>query len=95
MSNILVFAEIRDGVFKGINAELVTAAQTLVTGGGEVYFALIGDGLDAQVEDAKKYKVNKVFTVTGPDLAAYSSQGYATAMEAIRARTIAVRMEYS
>ena len=83
MSNILVFAEIRDGVFKGINAELVTAAQTLVTGGGEVYFALIGDGLDAQVEEAKKYKVNKVFTVTGPDLTAYSSQGYATAMEAI------------
>ncbi|MCK4775772.1 MAG: hypothetical protein KAT30_13335, partial [Candidatus Krumholzibacteria bacterium] len=84
MSNILVFAEIRDGVFKGINAELVTAAQTLVTsGGGEVYFALIGDGLDAQVDEAKKYEVNKVFTVTGPELAAYSSQGYATAMEAI------------
>jgi electron transfer flavoprotein alpha subunit len=84
MSNILVFAEIRDGVFKGINAELVTAAQALATsGGGEIHFALIGDGLDAQVEEAKKFAVNKVFTVTGPELAAYSSQGYAVAMEAI------------
>ncbi len=84
MSNILVFAEIRDGVFKGINAELVTAAQALASsGGGEVHFALIGDGLDAQVDDAKKYAVNKIFTVTGPELAAYSSQGYAAAMETI------------
>jgi electron transfer flavoprotein alpha subunit len=84
MSNILIFAEIRDGVFKGINAELVTAAQALASsGGGEVQFALIGDGLDAQIEEAKKYPVARIFTVSGPELASYSSQGYAVALEAV------------
>lgn len=84
MSNILVYAEIRDGVFKGINAELVTAAQSLAQStGGEVHMALVGDGLDAQVEEAKKYNVAKIFTAANPALSAYSSQGYAAAMEAV------------
>jgi electron transfer flavoprotein alpha subunit len=84
MSNILVYAEIRDGVFKGINAELITAAQSLAqSSGGEVHVGLVGDGLDAHVEEAKKYSVAKVFTVEDAELAVYSTQGYATAMEAI------------
>jgi electron transfer flavoprotein alpha subunit len=84
MSNILVYAEIRDGVFKGINAELIAAAQSLAQpSGGEVHVALVGDGLDAQAEEAKKYAVAKIFKVSNPDLAAYSSQGYAAALEAV------------
>ncbi len=88
MSNVLVYTEIRDGVFKGINAELIAAAQNLSQStGGEIHLALIGSGLDAQVEEAKKYAVNKIFTVDAPELADYSSQGYAIALEAVMARS--------
>jgi electron transfer flavoprotein alpha subunit len=84
MSNILVYAEIREGVFKGINAELITAAQSLAqSSGGEVHMALVGDALDAHVAEAKKYPIAKLFTVSDPELSDYSSQGYASAMEAI------------
>jgi len=88
MSNVLVYTEIRDGVFKGINAELIAAAQSLSqAAGGEIHLALIGSGLDAQVEEAKKYAVNKIFTVDAPELAEYSSQGYAIALEAVMAQS--------
>lgn len=84
MSNILIFAEIRDGVFKGINAELITAAHSLVQAtGGEVHIAVLGSGVEAQAAEAAKYDVSKVFTVDKPELADYSSQGYAIAMEAV------------
>lgn len=86
MSNILVFAEIRDGVFKNINAELITAALSLAQsegGGGEVHLGLVGDNVEAQVEEAKKFAVNKVFVAKDATLAHYSSQGFAIALEAI------------
>lgn len=83
MSNILVFAEIRDGIFKNINAELIAAARSLVGGGGGVHLAVIGEDLDAHVEVAKKYPVDKIFVAKDGALAKYSSQGYAVALAAI------------
>jgi electron transfer flavoprotein alpha subunit len=83
MSNILIIAEIRGGVFKGINAELVTAANSLAqAAGGEVHVAVLGSGVDAQAAEAARYEVSKVFAVDHADLADYSSQGYAIALEA-------------
>lgn len=88
MSNILVYSEIRDGVFKGINAELITVAGELAgASGGEVHVALIGSGLEPVVEVAKGYPVARVLTVDSPELANYSTQGYATAMEAVIAES--------
>jgi len=84
MGNILVFAEVRGGVFKGINAELITAANSLVqAAGGEVHVAVLGSGIDAMAAEAAKYGASKVFTADNADLADYSSQGYAIALEAI------------
>jgi electron transfer flavoprotein alpha subunit len=84
MSNILIFAEIRGDAFKGINAELVTAARSLAqSSGGEVHFAVLGSGVDAHAAEAAKYDVSKVFTVDNGELADYSSQGYALALEAV------------
>jgi electron transfer flavoprotein alpha subunit len=84
MSNILVFAEVREGVFKGINAELVTAAHGLAGSlGGEVHMAVLGSGAESQASEAAKYDVSKVFAVDSPELADYSSQGYAIALEAV------------
>jgi electron transfer flavoprotein alpha subunit len=84
MSNILIYAEIRDGVFKGINAELITAANGLAQStGGEVHVAVLGSGVDAPAAEAAKYEVSKVFTVDKPELTDYSSQGYSIALEAV------------
>jgi electron transfer flavoprotein alpha subunit len=84
MSDILVFAEVRGGVFKGINAELIAAARTLApAAGGEVYVAVLGGGIDAPASEAAKFEVAKVFTVDSPELTDYSSQGYAVALEAV------------
>jgi len=87
MSNILVYAEIRDGVFKNINAELITAARKLTEGGGEVHLAVIGGDVDAQVETAKTYPVDKIFVCKDDALAGYSSQGYAAALAAVMAQS--------
>jgi electron transfer flavoprotein alpha subunit len=86
MSNILVFAEIRDGVFKNINAEMIAAAVSLARGGGqggEVHVGLVGDNLDPLVEEAKKYAVDTIYVVKDSTLAHYSTQGYAAALQAI------------
>ncbi|MDH4035870.1 MAG: electron transfer flavoprotein subunit alpha/FixB family protein [Candidatus Krumholzibacteria bacterium] len=81
---ILVFGEIRGGALKPIAREIVTAANALSqSGGGPVSIALIGDGLDAAVNDAKSLPAGKVFVARDAQLAAYSSEGYTTALKAI------------
>ena len=83
-NGILVFGEIRDGAFKGVGRELVTAAKELSSaGGGPVSLALVGNGIDAVVEEAKGYGVEKVYVATDAALADYATQAYAVAMEAI------------
>ncbi len=60
MSNdVLVFAEVRDGVFKGITRELITAAAELAgKTGGVVSVVVVGGAIDAAVEEAKSYPVS-------------------------------------
>jgi electron transfer flavoprotein alpha subunit len=82
-NNILVFAEIRDGDFKKINGELVSAAKMLAEkNGGGVFMAVMGDGIDAAVDEAKSFDIQKVFAVRSPALARYSTEGYAAGLEA-------------
>ncbi len=85
MSNdILVFAEIRDGSFKNINRELVSAAKSLAEKtGGAVHIAALGHDIDAAVTEASKYVDGKVYAVKSPLLEKYSTQGYASGMEAV------------
>jgi len=85
MSNVLVYAEIREGVFKGINAELITAAQSLAKEtGGEVQLALVGSDVDPErVGEARRFDLARVFVAKHSELAHYSSQGHAMALEAI------------
>jgi electron transfer flavoprotein alpha subunit len=81
---ILVFGEVRGGALKAITRELVTAASALsASGGGPVSVALIGDGLDAAINEAKSLPVGKVFVAKDAQLASYSSEGYAAALKAI------------
>ncbi|MEE9271090.1 MAG: electron transfer flavoprotein subunit alpha/FixB family protein [Candidatus Krumholzibacteria bacterium] len=85
MSNdILVFAEIRDRSFKNINREMVSAAKSLAEKtGGAVHIAALGHDIDAAVTEAGKYVDGKVYAVKSPLLEKYSTQGYASGMEAV------------
>jgi electron transfer flavoprotein alpha subunit len=83
-NNILVFAEIRDGDFKKINGELVSAAKLLgEKNGGAVQMAVLGDGIEAAVDEAKGFDLQKVFAAKSPVLARYSTEGYTSALEAV------------
>ncbi|UCH84671.1 MAG: electron transfer flavoprotein subunit alpha/FixB family protein [Candidatus Latescibacterota bacterium] len=83
-NDILVFAEIRDGSFKKINAELISAGLNLAEkSGGAVNVAALGGDIDAAIEDARKYPIQKVYAVKNAVLANYSTQGFADALEAV------------
>jgi electron transfer flavoprotein alpha subunit len=85
MSNdILVFAEVRDGVFKPGNRELVSAATKLSSGtGGGVDIAVLGHDATDAVEAAKTLASGKVYSVNSPVLEKYSTQGFASGLEAV------------
>ncbi len=85
MSNdILVFAEIRDGVFKQVNNELVTAAAELGgKSGGAVHMAVMGQDIDEAIEKAKAVTPGKVYVVKSPVLERYSTEGFASGLEAV------------
>jgi len=84
-NGILVFGEIRDGTLKPIHRELIAAAQKLSgAGGGPVNIALVGGaGVDGALDAAKSCGAEKVYVARDAALDAYSSQGYAAALQAI------------
>ncbi len=60
-NDVLVFAEIRDGQLKKINAEVVTAAAKIAgKSGGAVDIALLGNAVDKAVEQAAVLPVRSV-----------------------------------
>lgn len=85
MSNdVLVLAEVRDGEFKKINREIITAASELAAKtGGAVSVAVIGGSVDAAINEAKSYPVAKVYAVKSPLLEGYSTQGFAAGLESV------------
>jgi len=81
---ILVFGEVRGGTLKPITRELITAANALAqAGGGVVSVALVGEGAEKALAEAKALPVARVFAAKHPLLASYSSQGYAAALTEI------------
>ena len=81
---ILIFGEVRGGALKAITRELVNAANQLSqSGGGPVSLALVGEGTDQALAEAKSLPVARVFTAKHPLLASYSSQGYAVALASV------------
>ena len=83
-NDVLVFAEIRSGQFKKINRELVSAATKLAgKTGGSVDIALLGHGIDGAVAEAMSLPVRTVFVVESPILEKYSTEGFASGLEAV------------
>jgi electron transfer flavoprotein alpha subunit len=82
-NDVLVFAEVRGGQFKKINAELVSAGAKLAgKTGGAVDMVVLGNGIDAAVQEAVALPVRRLYAVKSPVLERYSTEGYAGALEA-------------
>src|SRR5262245_2723608 len=61
-NGILIFGEVRAGRLKPITRELITAANQLSqAGAGPVSLALVGEGVDAALGEAKALPVSKVY----------------------------------
>jgi electron transfer flavoprotein alpha subunit len=83
-NDVLVFAEVRGGEFKKINRELVTAAERLAgKSGGAVHIAVLGGAIDKAVGEAMTLPVKRVYAVGSPVLESYSTEGYASGLEAV------------
>ncbi|HEY3294098.1 MAG TPA: electron transfer flavoprotein subunit alpha/FixB family protein [bacterium] len=74
MANILVFCEAKGGKLKPVSKEMVSAAKTL---GGDVHAVVFGEAADAASLGA--YGASKVMQIANPELAHYSTEGYAQA----------------
>jgi electron transfer flavoprotein alpha subunit len=83
MSNgILVFIEHKAGVLNRTSLEAVAAAQILAQGTGKTIAAvLLGHGVQALAQEIAGYDVNKVIYVDHANLAEYTPDAYAEAME--------------
>jgi electron transfer flavoprotein alpha subunit len=82
--DILIYGEIRGGELKKISAEMISAAAGLAQKtGGSVGIAIMGGTIDPAIEKAKSYPVRKVYVVKNAALENYSTQGYASGLEAV------------
>jgi electron transfer flavoprotein alpha subunit len=89
---ILIFGEVRGGSLKPITRELITAANQLAqAGGGAVALALVGEGAEHGLAEARTLPVASVYTAKHALLSSYSSQAYAAALaEVVKASDASV-----
>ncbi len=81
MSNVLVVAEQRDGVVRGVSHELLTAARTVATDlGGEVHALAIGAAAPAGADGLGAFGAATVKVVADPAFAGYSGERFAAAV---------------
>jgi electron transfer flavoprotein alpha subunit len=78
MANILVFCDAQNGKIKAVTRELCSAARKMAEGlGGEVIAVSFGEVADGAALGA--VGANKLVQLSSPELAAYSTEGYAQA----------------
>lgn len=83
-NGILVFIEHKAGTLNKTSLEAIAAAQELgsATGNG-VTAVVLGSGVQALAEDISAYDLGKVVNVDHPQLADYTPDAYAAAMEQV------------
>jgi electron transfer flavoprotein alpha subunit len=81
MAGVWVIAEHRDGAFRKITFEAVSAAKKVADGlGTDVTAVVLGSGLEAACADLGKFGAAKVLYADSAELATYSTEGYAAAV---------------
>ena len=87
MSNVLVFAEQRDGVVRGVSHELLTAARSVADGlGGEVHALVLGGGSPTGVDGLGAFGAARVHVVADDAFGAYSGERFAAAVAEVVGR---------
>lgn len=82
MSNILVFAEQRDGKLKSFAFEAISEGKRLATAaGGTLSVCLIGANLSGLSESVAAYGADQIILADDPTLATYSPGGYAKLLQ--------------
>jgi electron transfer flavoprotein alpha subunit len=83
-NGILIVAEVADGQFSPVGAELLGAARRLA---GElkqpVYAALLGSGVEGLAQEAIAFGADKVFLAEDPLLAEYNTDTHTAAMQKV------------
>lgn len=83
-SGILIFIEHKAGVLNKTSLEAITAAQKLATDLGQPVIAVVlASGATALTADIAGYELSKVISVDQPELAEYTPDAYASAMEQV------------
>jgi len=78
MAGILVFVEQRNGVIRQASLQAISEAHRQA--GGDVAAVLVGSGIGDAAAGLGAYGAAKVFVADDPNLALYSSEGYAEAV---------------
>jgi electron transfer flavoprotein alpha subunit len=88
MSTVLVFCDSKDGKFKSVTHETITGAKKIADGLNATIVAVNLNGAIADASALGRYGVKKVIQITNPELATYSTEGYAqAAAEIIKAES--------
>ena len=83
-NGVLVFAEQRDGAFRGPTFEVLTEGRRLATQlGADLSAAVLGSGMAGTVDVLKEYGVDAVFIADSEILAKYSTEGYTDVLSSI------------
>src|SRR6185503_1055923 len=84
MSNVLVFIEHNGGALNKTSLEAIAAAQKLCEGTGAKPSAVVlGSGVEALAQEIASYDLAKVDNVENAQLAQYTPDAYAAAMEQV------------
>jgi len=81
--NVLVFIEHKAGALNKTSLEAIAAAQQLSAGGGKPSAVVLGSGVQTVAQEIAAYDLEKVFNVDSPQLAEYTPDAYAAAMEQV------------
>lgn len=81
MANVLVVAEIKDGILKKISREMTSAAKKIAEAlGGQVEVLLIGDGAEKFAPDVASVGADKVIVAKATE---FHPEGYANIIAAV------------
>src|ERR1044072_2189388 len=81
--NVLVFIEHKAGALNKTSLEAIAAAQQLCEGGAKPSAVVLGSGVQALAQEIAAYDLEKIINVDSAQLAEYTPDAYAAAMEQV------------
>jgi len=83
MSNVLVFIEHKAGSLNKTSLEAIVAAQQLCEGGAKPSAVVLGSGVQERAQEIAAYDLEQIINVDSAQLAEYTPDAYAAAMEQV------------